>query len=553
MLVSASRRTLAALLIASVIGGVIGSATPSVAAHGAEATASSQSLPTAAEPAATSVDRISGSDRYGTSVAASRAAFPEGTTPEVVYLVTGADYPDAVAAGPVAAAAGAGLLLTAPDRLPASVASELRRLGPERIVLVGGTSAISSGVANSAATIAPVTRIAGADRYSTAERLVRSVFAGPSGSGATHVYVATGASFPDALTAGPAAAIADSPVVLVRGDRSTLTPSALTLLTELGASTVTIVGGTSVISSGIERQLRGLFGDDSVERTGGADRYATALAVNSSAFGAASGRVFIASGTGYADALAVAVFAAQQERPLYLSLPYCAPSAMRTALGDVEQLTLVGGPAALSPGVGRLERCLSIDSASSLWVLVNKRNSLPSNYAPSGLRSPSIPNVGTQYLRSVAASALEDMVTAARSEGAGRIGITSGYRSYASQRSIYNQSLQSRGYATTELYVARPGHSEHQTGLAADLYPIGAPNCSNYRCLGDTVQGRWLRDNAWRFGFILRYEPSQTSITGYGYESWHFRYVGPTLAADYEASGHRTFEQFLGQRAAPSY
>jgi len=547
MLAIHHRRTLAAPLIALVIGGVTLSMAPSAAgAVSADATVRA----TAVEPAAATVDRIRGSDRYGTSVAASQAAFPGDSAPEVVYLVTGADFPDAVAAGPVAGADDGGLLLTAPDSLPVSVEAELRRLSPERIVIVGGAGAISSTVAASAAAIAPVTRVSGGNRYATAENLVRSLFAA---TGAPHVFLATGASFPDALTAGPVAAIAGAPVVLIDGGRSTLTASARELLDDLGTSTVTIVGGTSVVSTGIEQQLRDAFGEDAVQRHSGGDRYATAIAVNDRAFGEAAGRVFVATGTGFADALAVAVYAALEQRPLYLSLPYCVPDAVRTALAAADQLTLVGGAAAVSPGVGRLERCLSIGNASSMWVLVNKRNPLPSSYVPSGLRSPSIPNVGTQYLRSAAASALEDMVAAARSEGAGRIGITSGYRSYASQRSIYNQSLQSRGYATTELYVARPGHSEHQTGLAADLYPIGASNCSNYRCLGDTAQGRWLRDNAWRFGFILRYEPSQSSITGYGYESWHFRYVGPTLAADYEASGHRTFEQFLGQPAAPSY
>ena len=534
MLARLARRTLAAPILALLVSALVVTSAPSASA-------------------ATSVDRINGSDRYGTSVAASRAAFPTGSTPEVVYLVTGVDYPDAVAAGPVAAAAGAGLLLTAPDRLPSSIVTELRRLDPQRIVIVGGTAAISSSVASSASAIAPVTRIAGADRYATAELLVRSVFASPNGPGAAHVYLATGASFADALAAGPAAAAADSPVILVPGTRSSLTASARALLGDLGASTATIVGGSGVVSNGIEAQLRTLLGATSVDRAGGSDRYATAVAVNSDAFGPPAERVFVASGTGFADALAVGVYAAQQQRPLYLSLPYCAPSVVRSALAGAEQLTLVGGPAALSPGVGRLERCLSIDSASSIWVLVNKRNPLPSGYVPSGLRSPAVPNVGTQYLRSIAAEALEDMIAAARREGAGRIGITSGYRSYSSQVSVYNASVQSRGFTTTELYVARPGHSEHQTGLVADLYPIGASNCSTYRCIGDTAQGRWLRDNAWRFGFILRYEKNQTHITGYGYESWHFRYIGPTLAADYEATGHRTYEQFLGQPAAPTY
>lgn len=517
----------------------------------AQATATAFTTPTTSTVAAATVERISGADRYATSVAASQAAFPGPDLPEIVYLVTGQDFPDAIAAGPVAARTGGGLLLTARDELPAVVADELARLAPDRIIAVGGPAAIADAVLRSAQRFAPVSRIGGADRYDTAARLVASAFP----TGASTVYLATGAGFPDALAAGPAAGAGGSPVLLVRGAQSTLDATTRSALVALGAARVIIVGGTGVISAGIERDLLRLLGAGSVERLAGADRYSTARAVSEDAFGTTPARVVIASGTGFADALSIAVLAAREGLPLYLSLPYCVPSSVREAVGaaGVSERVLIGGRAALSTGIERLQTCESISSPSSLWVLVNKRNAIPTSYVPSGLRQPSIPTIGGQVLRSEAAAALERMAAAVQAAGAGRIGLASGYRSAATQAAIYSNGVRTSGQAYTDLFVARPGHSEHQTGLAADIYPIGAAGCSSIGCLGATPQGRWLAQNAWRYGFILRYEQGMTAVTGYAHESWHFRFIGTALAADYAAGGLRSYEQFLGQPAAPRY
>jgi len=534
-------RAATALALLAGAGIVLAASAPAQAERPAVPTSlgSTQPVTSTVSPAAATTERISGADRYATSVAASLATFPGPDTPDVVYLVAGENFPDAIVAGPVAAAAGGGLLLTASRSLPRVVADELRRLDPDRIVVVGGTSAISSSVARAADAIAPVERIGGADRYATAELLVRSVF-----SSADTVFVATGASFPDALAAGPAAGSAGAPVLIVRGNGSRLDRTALRLLRDLGTTSVVLVGGTSVVSRGIASQLGSELGSSQVERAAGADRYATARAISESAFG-----------TSFADALSISVLAARENLPLYLSLPYCAPSSVRSALGSsaITTRTLVGGPGALSPGVERLEQCRSLSSASSLWVLVNKRNGIPTSYVPSSLRRPSIPSSGSYLLRSDAAAALERMYSGVRAAGAGSVGLTSGYRPASSQAAIYNNAVRTRGQTYADLYVARPGHSEHQTGLAADLYPIGASNCGSYTCLGATRQGRWLAANSWKYGYILRYESGMTSVTGYEYESWHFRYVGETLAADYAASGRRTLEQFYGQPAAPRY
>jgi len=497
-------------------------------------------------------DRISGIDRYGTAIAASQRAFPAGSTPSTVYLAAGLTYPDAIAAGPVATAAGAALLLTESTRLTPSVEAELRRLDPDNIVIVGGAGVIAPAVQSSAQLIAPTTRVGGADRYATAEQLVRSVFERP---GAPQVYLATGASFPDALAAGPAAGSIGAPVVLVDGSRPALSEVVLAFLADLEVERITLVGGTGVISAGIAAQLSTLLGSSAVTRAGGADRYATAIAVNQQAFGAPSGGVFVASGFGFADALSISVYAAQQGRPLYLSVPYCAPDAVRSTLSSsaVTALTLVGGPGSIGASVGRLDPCLSISTSTSPWVLVNKKRPLPIGYVPSSLRLPAVPSANGQPMRSDAATALERMVAAAKSAGAGQLGLLSGYRSASTQALIYNRIVASHGQAYADSYVARPGHSEHQTGLAADLYPIGTPGCSTTTCLGSTPQGRWLAANSWRYGFILRYEVGQTAVTGYSPEIWHYRWVGTSLAADYRASAAKNLELFLGAGAAPGY
>jgi D-alanyl-D-alanine carboxypeptidase len=202
---------------------------------------------------------------------------------------------------------------------------------------------------------------------------------------------------------------------------------------------------------------------------------------------------------------------------------------------------------------GRLEPCRSIADPDSEWVLVNRRNPLsPTRFAPSDLVVPAMPHAGDHQLRSDAAAALARMAAAA-SDAAGRVGIDTAYRSYAVQDALYDTWLGRRGRPWTDTWYARPGYSEHQTGLTVDLLPIGEPNCSSNDCIDETPQGRWLARNSWRYGYILRYEEGYRSTVGLGFEPWHFRYVGTDLARAYHEGGWHTYEHFLGEPAAPSY
>lgn len=194
----------------------------------------------------------------------------------------------------------------------------------------------------------------------------------------------------------------------------------------------------------------------------------------------------------------------------------------------------------------------SIDDPASLWVVANKLRPLqPLDFAPGDLRTAAIPFVYEPVLRDEAATAAEQLVAAAAAEG---IALTaqSSYRSYGSQQRVYAGWVAQLGQQAADLTSARPGHSEHQTGLSIDFSAVPA-NCTLDQCFAQTPQGQWLAANAWRFGYHLRYPEGATPVTGYEFEPWHFRYVGPELAAELHATGIRTLEEFFGLPPAPDY
>ena len=179
-------------------------------------------------------------------------------------------------------------------------------------------------------------------------------------------------------------------------------------------------------------------------------------------------------------------------------------------------------------------------------ILVNKTHPLPEDYEPADLVPANIPfahsgSDNRNYMRRPAAQALETMFRDANAAGVTPIGF-SGYRSYKRQQEIYEGNLAVKGEMLTSLYSARPGQSEHQTGLAMD---ISAPSVQSALTteVESTPEGQWLRENAHRYGFILRYPAGKEHITGYAYEPWHFRYVGRELAAFLKKKG-LTLEEY---------
>ncbi|MCU1635882.1 MAG: D-alanyl-D-alanine carboxypeptidase [Cryobacterium sp.] len=195
----------------------------------------------------------------------------------------------------------------------------------------------------------------------------------------------------------------------------------------------------------------------------------------------------------------------------------------------------------------------SIDDPASIWAVVNKQRPLkPVDYVPGDLVPVPVPHVWAPELRLEAAGAVAAMFGVFQQETGLQMQSQSSYRSYTTQLEVYNDEVAAHGQAAADLSTARPGSSEHQTGLAIDISALPAA-CSLAACFGGTPQGRWLAENSWRFGFLLRYPADKASVTGYEYEPWHFRYIGLDLAREMHDSGTTTLEEFFGLPAAATY
>lgn len=190
---------------------------------------------------------------------------------------------------------------------------------------------------------------------------------------------------------------------------------------------------------------------------------------------------------------------------------------------------------------------LSVNDPASLWVVVNKGRRLENNYIPDNLTVPNIPlRLNKSYpemqLRPEASKALEELSADAVHQNV-HFMLASGYRSYSYQIGIYSGYVRTQGQTSADKTSARPGYSEHQTGLAADVEPYSR-QCEVEACFGDTLEGKWLATNSFKYGFIIRYPQGKESLTGYEYEPWHIRYVGKDLALQVQRTG-QTLEQFF--------
>ncbi|TKV29525.1 D-alanyl-D-alanine carboxypeptidase family protein [Arthrobacter sp. NamB2] len=190
----------------------------------------------------------------------------------------------------------------------------------------------------------------------------------------------------------------------------------------------------------------------------------------------------------------------------------------------------------------------------SVDVVVNKRRPLePLDYAPSDLRRPDVATAtDNALLRPDTAAAVEEMFAAAAGDGVGLV-IVSGYRSFANQESTYAYWVGEYGDAAgADTVSARPGFSEHQTGLAFDIGQADGA-CTLVLCFRDTPAAQWAAAHAAEFGFVLRYPAGFHEITGFSAESWHFRFVGKDVSLAMESAGTQTLEEHFGLPAAPSY
>jgi D-alanyl-D-alanine carboxypeptidase len=181
----------------------------------------------------------------------------------------------------------------------------------------------------------------------------------------------------------------------------------------------------------------------------------------------------------------------------------------------------------------------STTDPASIWVVVNKTNPI----TPSDFR-PEISLVRGYQVADAATGPLARLLDDADREGLG-FKIASAFRSYDYQRSVYAGVVASRGVAAADRVSARPGFSEHQTGLAVDLVTPLDPSCDFDACFARTPGGRWLAEHAWRYGFLVRYTVGNEAITGYDAEPWHLRYVGKALAREMRETGVATLEELF--------
>ncbi|MEA9998286.1 cell wall-binding repeat-containing protein [Cryobacterium sp. RTS3] len=306
------------------------------------------------------VNAISGQDRYDTAAAISLKSYPGvNVKVPVVYLAAGTNFPDALSAAPAAAALGGPLLLSLPDRLPDSVLAEVKRLAPQRIVVVGGTDSIGAAVyAQLAALQNQITRLSGADRYETSRMIAQDAYKrllDLNPSKVEVVYVASGANFPDALSAGAVAGAIGAPVILVNGSADAVDTPTADLLTALNATKATVVGGPPSISPSYSQSLAALV---PILPISGSDRFDTNIKLTKSA-PSTGDSVYVATGFSFPDALAGAAAAGAGHDALYLAQTACVPApAVESILAThVATVYPLGGPTTLTNKVSQLVSC----------------------------------------------------------------------------------------------------------------------------------------------------------------------------------------------------
>lgn len=236
----------------------------------------------------------------------------------------------------------------------------------------------------------------------------------------------------------------------------------------------------------------------------------------------------------------------------------CDDPAFTAALAsgdDAATIAAAGGGQAFRAAVASgIAPCVSLSDPNREWLVVNKQRPYdPVDYQPGDLVMPAnVRALEDSAVRAPAAAALTSLVKAASDAGAGEIGYLSAYRSYTTQKSTYAGRVAVGGVAEADRESARPGFSEHQSGMAVDIVPCNG-SCRTLDDVAGSAQGAWVREHAWEYGFITRYAEGRESVSGYEPEAWHLRYIGPELARAYHEGGFTTLEEFFGLPAAPTY
>jgi serine protease len=329
--------------------------------------------------------RLAGDTRYATAARTALRSFPIGVG--TVYVATGRNFPDALAAGPVAGTQNAPILLTDTDTLPVETHRALRMLRPTSVLVLGGPLAVSDAVVEQIAEAAGVAarRLAGPDRFATAAAVSAEGFP----EGADQVYVATGANFPDALAGGAAGAATATPIVLV--SHGGVPEASATELRRLDPDRVVVLGGDAAVSDEVLTMLEGLVGV-APTRLAGDTRYATAALISRSAFPDGADGLFLATGRGFPDALAGAPAAARAAAPVLLTEPDCVPDVVADEVLRLAPAAamVLGGTSAIGTRAAQLLPCSVDDVVPDLVVTIDPavQPSRPALTGPDGVDQP---------------------------------------------------------------------------------------------------------------------------------------------------------------------
>jgi putative cell wall-binding protein len=305
------------------------------------------------DPSAPLACRIGGQNRFNVSAKISELGFDPGV--DVVYIANGLNYPDALSAAPAASLEAGPLLLVEPTAIPAPILAELTRLHPAKIVVVGGPGSVSPAVFNQLRAIQPnIVRLGGSDRYEASRAVANYAW---GGVGSDVAYITTGRNFPDALSAGGAAANQSAPVITVDGQATMIDDETKQLLLDLGVTVVKIAGGPGSVSQSIVDSIDALPNVD-VIRLWGQDRYEASGAINRDAFSEAD-VVFLSVGTNYPDALSGGALAGAFAAPIYVIPKTCIPSYVLDDIQSFGATTVIvlGGPGSVAQSVLGYAEC----------------------------------------------------------------------------------------------------------------------------------------------------------------------------------------------------
>lgn len=292
-------------------------------------------------------NRLAGADAFGTSAALS-ATYSPGVP--VAYIASGYNYADALSGGPAAGKQKGPVLLVQPYGVPQVIATELKRLRPLRIVVLGGPTAISDATVATLRgyTSGGVTRLAGSDRFETSAAVSQSAFA----PGQSVAYIATGMNFPDALTGASVASgtARGGPLLLVT--QVSIPTKVSAELQRLRPGRIVVLGGTDAVSNSVATKLKA-YTSGSVTRISGDDRYVTSAKVSQANFSPGVAAAYVAVGTNFPDALSGAPVAGRVNAPVLLTQSTAIPQSIVAELTRLKpkKIVILGGPAALSPAV----------------------------------------------------------------------------------------------------------------------------------------------------------------------------------------------------------